>query len=219
MRKRGEPFVERDVTLVVKTFERPDAVRRLVESDHRFYPEMPIVVVDDSAEPLDPVPATITRYCRLPFNGGAALGRNVGLRAATTPYVLFADDDHVFGPETDLQKMQRVLRRTNFDLVSCASIEHRTDRSDVWVKRFDGTFDVVDGVFVYRTGDNRGYANGLPVYDAVLDFFMAKRERLGEDPWDARMKIGPEHGDFFMTLKERGVRCTSLSATAVHHYA
>ena len=41
--------LERDVTVLVKTFERPEALRRLVTSIRRFYKRMPIVVVDDSA--------------------------------------------------------------------------------------------------------------------------------------------------------------------------
>jgi glycosyltransferase involved in cell wall biosynthesis len=215
----GDSSVERHVTLVVKTFERPNAIRRLVASVRRFYPGMAIVVVDDSAEPLEPVPDGITDYCRLPFNSGAAMGRNVGLRRVKTPYVVFADDDHVFGPETDLQKMFRALRRTSFDLISCTSLEHRPGTTDVWVKRFEGTLDLVDGVLWHRTGATRGYVEGFPVYDVVLDFFMARRDRLGKDPWDPRLKIGPEHPDFFMTLKERAVRCTTLSGVAIHHYA
>ena len=37
--------VEREVTVVVKTFQRPDALRRLVASIRRYYPAIRILVV------------------------------------------------------------------------------------------------------------------------------------------------------------------------------
>ena len=48
--------VERDITVVVKTFERPECLRRLVSSIRRFYPGIPVFVVDDSREALEPPP-------------------------------------------------------------------------------------------------------------------------------------------------------------------
>src|SRR5205823_5665748 len=66
-RARGPPLSEeREVTVVVKTFQRPEALRRLVASIRRFYPDIGLFVVDDSEEPLEPVPPGITRYWHLP---------------------------------------------------------------------------------------------------------------------------------------------------------
>jgi glycosyltransferase involved in cell wall biosynthesis len=210
--------VERDVTLVVKSFERPHAPLRLVESVRRFYPEMAIVLVDDSATSIQGIPDDV-EHCRLPFNSGAAAGRNEGLRRVRTPYVLFADDDHVFGEETKIERMLRVLERTDFDIVSCRSLEHRPDEAHPWEKHFAGTLDLADGLLRHCIGATRGYRNGLPVYDIVLQFFLADRARLGEDPWDPRLKIGPEHQDFFLTAKKRGLSSTKISRSAIHHYA
>ncbi len=211
--------VEREVTLVIKTFERPTALGRLIESVRRFYPSMPVLVVDDSAQPLHPLPAGVTRYSHLPFNSGASFGRNFGLRQVETEYVLFADDDLVFGPKTDLCKMLRVLRKTAFDVVSCVWLElDPLTGAETGVKWFEGTTDVVDKVYIHRYGATRGYIDGFAVYDVVHDFFMADRERLGRDPWDPRLKIGPEHPDFFLTLKQRGLLCTRLRSACVYHY-
>ena len=38
--------VERDITVVVKTFERPDALGRLLSSIRERYTRIPIVVAD-----------------------------------------------------------------------------------------------------------------------------------------------------------------------------
>lgn len=210
--------VERDITVVVKTFERPDALRRLVASIRRFYSHVAVLVVDDSAESLEPVPASITRYLYEPHNSlGAAGGRNCGLRRVDTPYVLFCDDDMVFERRTDLGRMLHVLESTPFDLVSCVWLDH-----DPWTgicrgpRRFEGTLDTEDGVLVHRLGETRGMVDGLPVFDVVHQFFIASRERLGDDPWDAELNLS-EHYELFLSLKERGLLSTRLLDVVVQH--
>ena len=211
--------VERDVTVLVKTFERPDCLERLVSSVRRFYPRIPVLVVDDSAEPLDPVPAGITRYVHFPYDSlGLSEGRNLGLKQVETPYVLLTDDDLVFGRRTDLQKMLRTLQTTTFDLVSCRWMDHDPWRSvRRGIRRMEGTADIVDGVFVRRLGYPSAWVDGLPAYDVVQNFFVASVERLGEDPWDRRLRL-MEQNEFFLSLKERGLLCTSLPDVLVYHY-
>ena len=203
--------LEADVTVLVKTFERPDALRRLLASIRSFYPRMPIVVVDDSAEPLEPVPESITRYVHAPYNSlGAAAGRNLGLTHVETPYVLVSDDDMVFERRTDVGRMLFRLETTSFDVVSCVWLDY-----DPWrgicrgVRRFEGTLDIEDGVLVHRLGATRGELDGLPVYDVVHQFFVASVDRLGAAPWDAELNLS-EHYELFLSLKERGLRCTRL---------
>jgi hypothetical protein len=218
-RGRAAADVERDVTVVVKAFERPDCLRRLVASIRRFYPQIAILVVDDSASPLDPVPEGVTRYFHLPYDSaGHGGGRNFGLRHVETDYVLFCDDDMVFGRKTDLRKMLRALETTRFDVVSCSWMDH-----DPWTgvrlgaNRFEGTLEIADGVLVHRYGATRGTIDGLPVFDVVHQFFMARRGRLGDDPWDPEVRF-VEHAELFLSFKERGLLCTRLADVAVYHY-
>ena len=49
-------------------------------------------------------------------------------------------------------------------------------------------------------------------------FFVAPADVLRRDPYDERLKIGTEHVEFFLRLKERGVLCTRLPDAVVHHY-
>jgi glycosyltransferase involved in cell wall biosynthesis len=212
--------VERDLTVLVKTFQRPDALRRLVASIRRFYPNIGVFVVDDSAEPLEPVPEGITRYWHLPFDSlGLAAGRNFGLRQVETENVLVCDDDMVFGRKTDLAKMLRTLLTTRFDIVSCMWMDHDPWRSiRRGYRRYEGTLEIVDGTLVHRLGATRGTVDGLPVFDIVHQFFVASTQALGPDPYDARLKIGAEHVEFFLAIKERGLLCTRLPDAVVYHY-
>lgn len=209
--------VEACVTLVVKTFERPHVLERLVGSVRAQYPSMPLYVVDDSRTPLDPVPDGITVYWHLPFDSGLAHGRNFGLRHVETEYVVFSDDDLVFTERTDLRKMLGALRDTAFDVVGCAYLDHQPGKPP-FVNWYEGTIDIVDGVQTHVRGACRGYLDGFPVYDVLHNFFMARREALGDDPWDAELKSGgAEHIDFFLTIKDRGLRCTRLPSVVVEH--
>lgn len=218
--RAGSPWadLEGDVTVLVKTFERPDALRRLLSSIRSFYPRLPIVVVDDSADPLEPVPESITRYVHASYNSlGAAGGRNLGLTHVQTPYVLVCDDDMVFERRTDVGRMLFRLETSSFDVVSCVWLDF-----DPWrgicrgVRRFEGTLDIEDGVLVHRLGATRGEIDGLPVYDVVHQFFVASVERLGPAPWDADLNLS-EHYELFLSLKERGLLCTRLPDVFVQH--
>jgi hypothetical protein len=211
--------VETDVTIAVKTFQRPEALLRLLESIRRLYPAVAVHVVDDSERALEPVPDVITRYWHLPFNSlGVSAGRNFSLRHVETEYVLVCDDDMVFGRRTDLGEMLRTLISTRFDLVSCMWMDHEPWRSiRRGFRRYEGTLEIEGDTLVHRLGATRGTVDGLPVFDIVHQFFVASVATLGPEPWDARMKVAGEHVDFFLGLKERGFLCTRLPNVVVHH--
>lgn len=221
MRRPRAPLteVERDVTILVKTFERPDALARLVASIRQFYPHIDVLVIDDSASPIEPMPEGVTRYFHLPYeSAGLAGGRNFGLRHVRTDYVLICDDDVVFRRKTDLRRMLRTLQTTSFDIVAARWMDH-----DPWTgvklghRRTEGAVDLIQGNLVRRLGVSRGRIDGLPVFDVVPNFFMAATERLGQDPWDAQLNF-LEHVEFFIKQKERGLLSTSLSDVVFYHH-
>ena len=210
--------VERKVTVLVKTFERPDSLHRLLTSIRRFYPRIPVLVVDDSASPLEVIPADV-RYFHLPYDSvGLSGGRNFGLRHVETEYVVICDDDMVFGPKTDLGRMLHVLGTTRFDLVSCRWMDHDPWRSIRQGRsRIEGTAELVDGDLVRRLGVSRERVDGLPVYDVLPNFFMASVERLGDEPWNERLKL-IEHVEFFMAMRDRGLLGTRLPDVVIYHH-
>jgi len=217
--KTEDDELGRQLTILVKTFERPDCLARLLASVRNFYPRVPVLVVDDSAAPLDPVPAGITSYLHEPHNSlGIAGGRNFGLRHVQTKFVLICDDDMVFVPETDVRKMLRTVETTPFDIVSCRWLDHDPWRDiPLGHRRFEGTSEIVGRDLVRRLGTASGTLDGLPVYDMVAQFFVAAVDRLGPDPWDAQLNL-QEHVEFFLAMKERGLLSTRLSDVVVEHH-
>lgn len=86
------------ITAIIKTVERPYAVKRLVKSIRRRYPSLKAIVVDDSRE------LTILNdvyMITMPYNTGILAGRNQALDEATTLYFLLLDDDFVFSIGND----------------------------------------------------------------------------------------------------------------------
>src|SRR5690349_8798423 len=100
--------VDDRLTIVIKTFERPRTIERLVDSIRRMYPSVPTVVVDDSRAPRE-LPGVETIV--LPFDQGVSIGRQTGLDRVRTPYVMMLDDDFVFFSATRLGRALAKLER------------------------------------------------------------------------------------------------------------
>ncbi|OAD22917.1 beta-1,4-N-acetyl-galactosaminyl transferase 1 [Candidatus Thiomargarita nelsonii] len=190
----------------------------MVKSIRKYYDKIPIIVVDDSEKALSPIFPEISEYYHLPFDQGLSYGRNYALNKVKTKYVLICDDDMVFTKKTRLERMYQVLGKTDFSIVSCNLIDHKIN-SELrrGILRYEGTFEVENGMYKLFLGKNRGFKDRLPLYDIVRNFFMAKTEKIGEKPWDERLKV-IEHEDFFLTMKEKNLLCTKLDDVFVCHY-
>jgi GT2 family glycosyltransferase len=87
------------VTAVVPTHNRPDMMRRAVQSilDQEYDGDVEVIIVFDACEPFDPpVDVPARRKVRTVVNShtrGLAGARNTGIDAASYDYVAFLDDD------------------------------------------------------------------------------------------------------------------------------
>jgi len=101
-------------SIVIATYERADALRDAVASveGQSRQPEQ-VIIVDSSAGAES---EAVSRECRLPViyqraeRPSAAVQRNQGFRAVTTPLVAFIDDDVVLAPDT-FEKLCSVFER------------------------------------------------------------------------------------------------------------
>jgi len=197
--------------IVVKSFMRHTALAGLISSVRRFYPSLPILVVDDSfkhGETSDEAERVksmsgVTWYS-MPFDSGLPAGRNRGVRASSAEFVILCDDDMVFTPQTDLTALLVGLNKTDVDIFGGLSRRKGKEASN-WCGRLElkrsvlvmrplGTpVEVVAGIRFRRS-------------DITYNFFAARREFLLAHPWDERFKIGGEHLDSFLAWKAAGVK-------------
>lgn len=90
-----------EVTAVITTHDRPDAVQEALASVHaETYPDLECVVVDDGGKFELPATAGSAIEVRVVRGGelGVAAARNLGLAAARGEFVIFLDDDDVALP-------------------------------------------------------------------------------------------------------------------------
>jgi len=176
------------VTVLIKTFERPVLLRRLVSSIRRMYPTVPVIVVDDSREPTClPDVQTIA----LPFDQGVSAGRQAGLDRVQTAYVMVLDDDFVFYRGTRIERAVDVLdRQPRVDLVGGQLI-------DLPYLRFrEPPLGRIFATSATPREPIGSTIDGLPVCDKVANFYVARTESIRRVGWTPALRR-LDHADFF----------------------
>jgi len=179
--------LDEQVTVLIKTFERPAILRRLVASIRRGYPSIPVIVVDDSREPTRlPDVETIV----LPYDSGVSAGRQAGLDHVQTPFVLVVDDDYVFLPTTTLAPaVEKLVRNTLIDILGGMRIDLPLFRC--WKLPDGRKFKTPQPLVpIGSTIDD------LLVCDFIANFYIARTERLRLVGWDEQIRR-LDHSDFF----------------------
>ena len=210
--------VSKVVTVIMKTFQRPVTARRAVEHLRRYYPEIRLLVADDSREDLAFEHPDV-EVVRLPFDSGISRGRNALLERVETEFFLVMDDDNWFSRQTKLGLMLGILERERFDIFAChVYLRRHTER--LFPKRKlngfflnlrleDGTFTMIDGCHQQR--------RAWRVCDLVENFFLARTQRVRDlGGWDERLKIA-EHTDFFLRAQRAGLKVGYTPLAGVDH--
>ncbi|XP_032276803.1 beta-1,4 N-acetylgalactosaminyltransferase 1 isoform X2 [Phoca vitulina] len=187
------------VTIATKTFLRYNRLRALIASIRRFYPTVTVVIADDSDKPESISGPHIEHYL-MPFGKGWFAGRNLAVSQVTTKYVLWVDDDFVFTARTRLERLVDVLERTPLDLVGGAVRE---------ISGFATTYRQMLSVEPGAPGrgnclrQRRGFHHelvgfpGCVVTDGVVNFFLARTDKVREVGFDPRLSR-VAHLEFFL---------------------
>jgi GT2 family glycosyltransferase len=204
-------------TAIVKTFERPRSLDRLVRSIRRHYPYLRVLVGDDS---MKPYPRGDVDYVRLPVDIGVAAGRNALLEMVETPYFVTLDDDFAFTVQTRLERLLETLQRHDAVLAAGDLVECK--QRFAW--RVERRRQVYQGV-IRREGDavrlERGHSGSVGdafQCDVTPRFFLAHTEairRIGG--WFAPLKAD-DHEELFFRLKDEGLRVLHRPDVVAEHW-
>ncbi len=185
-------LVDSELTAVIKTFERPKVLNRLIESIKRFYPHMKVIVVDDSRAPSD---LDGVEMIAMPYNSGISAGRNRALEMVKTRYVLFLDDDFIFYHKTELEPALQLMEKyQQIDIMGGEVVNLPSFKSSDYRKAN------LHPTLLRSVLPIGSEISGMPVYDKVPNFFVARPERLKLVGWDEQLKK-IEHADFFTRAK------------------
>lgn len=172
------------VTLIVKTFERPQCIKRLVYSIKLKYPNLKIIVADDSKYLID-IPGV--EHLVMPYDSGVSAGRNLALSKVTTEYVVTLDDDFVFTDKTCLEKWIDILDKTELDIIGGNVDGH---------PNYYASLHIEDNALVFKPSPV-GSEKGFPLWNIVLQFWMGRTDKIKEiGGWDEEFKT-VDHIIFF----------------------
>jgi GT2 family glycosyltransferase len=206
------------VTVIMKTFQRPRTAARAVEHLRRYYPEIRLLVADDSRDALA-FHHPGAEVVRLPFDSGVSRGRNTLLERVETEYFLLMDDDNWFSRRTRLGRMLGILERERFDILA-GHVYFRRHTERLFPKRRlngycmnlrleGGTLSMIDAL--------HPKPRAWRVCDLVENFFLARTQRVREmGGWDDRLKIA-EHMDFFLRARRAGLKVGFTPLAGVDH--
>ncbi|XP_072511295.1 beta-1,4 N-acetylgalactosaminyltransferase 1 isoform X2 [Notamacropus eugenii] len=187
------------VTIATKTFLRYDRLRNLITSIRRFYPTVTVIIADDSEQP-EPISGPHIEHYLMPFGKGWFAGRNLAVSQVTTKYMLWVDDDFIFTGRTKLERLVDVLERTSLDLVGGAVRE---------ITGYSTTYRQLMSIEPGGSGwgdcltQRRGFHHELPgfpgcvVTDGVVNFFLARVDKIREIGFDPRLSR-VAHLEFFL---------------------
>lgn len=180
------------VTIATKTFLRPHKLKVLLKSIREYYPDVTVIVADDSKKPLA-IKDDYVEYYTMPFGKGWFAGRNLAISQVTTKYVLWVDDDFVFNEKTKIEVLVDVLEKTELDVVG-GSVLGNVFQFRLLLEQSEG------GDCLHKKPGWFQRLDGFPscvVTSGVVNFFLAHTERLlrvGFDPLLQRVA----HSEFFI---------------------
>lgn len=180
------------VTIATKTFLRPNKLMVLLRSIRDYYPDLTVIVADDSKKPLD-IQDKHVEYYTMPFGKGWFAGRNLAISQVTTKYVLWVDDDFLFNNKTKIEVLVDVLENTQLDVVGGSVLGNVFQFKLFWEQTEQG------GCLHRRPGffqPLEGFP-GCVVTSGVVNFFLAHTERLRRVGFDPRLKR-VAHSEFFV---------------------
>ena len=205
------------VTAIIKTFERPRALQRLIRSIRRYYPRLKIVVGDDSFRPY---PRKDVRYLRLSPDVGASAGRNALLQQVETPYFLQLDDDFEFNEATRIESLQEVVESGQADLAGGDCLRCKRKFCGLLTRRkpspYHGFIKLKNGQLTMHRSESDGQS--VHLCDIVAQFFVARIEDvLSIGGWDAELKT-EEHEEFFLRFGQHGFQSAFCPNVKVWHW-
>ncbi|XP_002733029.1 beta-1,4 N-acetylgalactosaminyltransferase 1-like [Saccoglossus kowalevskii] len=191
------------VTVVSKTFERYECVKRLISSVNTFYPNVTILVADDSRE-KQKLDGNNLKHFLMPFLEGYNAGKNLLVSQVRTKYFLWVDDDFVFTNDTILERFVEKLESSTaeLDLVAGLILHHGNVVEDFSEKAW------TDVAYARGNGSGCLIRRRTPVVtlkefpncklkDMVINFFMAKTEAVRKVGFDLTFERFA-HREFFV---------------------
>jgi hypothetical protein len=193
------------LTAIVRTCERPAGIERLVRSVRRLYPQLRLLVADDSRQPR---PLEGADWVRLPADIGVGAARNAALARVRTPFFLLLEDSMELTRRSKLERLLELVVHGRVDIAAgdCLSCVRRfaifTSRKP---DSSHATFEFGSDGLTLRAGHRLTVESCLSV-DLAHNFFVARTDRVrAMGGWDPQLLVD-ERLEFFVRAQRFGLR-------------
>lgn len=192
--------VDQLVSAVIPTRNRPELVRRAVQSALRqTYSNLEVVVVVDgpdraTVETLKAMRETRLRIVALPVNVGGCEARNIGVRAARGQWIALLDDDDEW-ESTKTEKQVTLAGQDDRVVITC--------RTTV---RFENHDYVIPAPLPQESEPISEYLFGRPTNVLLTSSYLCSKRLLLDFPWGKGLS-GIQDMDWILrVLTEKGSR-------------
>lgn len=230
----------KDVSILIKTLERPEQLINQLHSIQKYQFNGPIIIGDDSKVPykekvLALFPKLDITYVTMPFDTGTAEGRNIMLQYTKTPLFVLCDDDFIFEPRTRLPLMRKMLLENNLDLLGGVFrqyyLKSRKEKLKFtisnWIFKNFNILIPSTGIFEYSANfelvgtscvmEKMEYKDPFTICDMTHNFFIARTDKVTAfNGWNPLLK-GGEHQNFFIRAKLNGLKVATTRLCGVVH--
>lgn len=202
-----------DITVLIKTFERPICIAWAITSLRTYFPTIKVLVCDDAKIPLfddqyEPLPGV--KWLRKPYTEKhtAGAGRNYLIRHVDTKYFFLTDDDTQFVLKTDIRAMWSFLEEHYYDIVGATETPWSYGAA---------TFEIKDKKLVQNHYAHYGKITENTVKcDRVVNCFLALTKNVSPVQWEEA--IGKNtHADFFYRAKLQGLKVAQMGGIHMTH--
>lgn len=197
--------MEENVTICIKSFNRQCKTKRLYKSIRKYYPNIRILIADDSKIPLE-IPGAEIIY--LPFNSGLPQGMIATLNKVETPYHIRLDDDMLFVPQTHFPDLLRLLQE--HEEVDMASVTCEKPLQ----KSADGYLRINMGKPMKIPVGTKIGKNCI-VSAKVPNCFVARTESVREVGYDPNIRL-MDHQEFFFRAAGKIVAVIDPTSYILH---
>lgn len=238
----------KNITIVIKTFNRMDALTRLLKSAENRFKDIPIIIVDDSKKDykkqiLKKFPDLKIKYIVESFDIGLSKGRNILIDNVETDYFLLCDDDFEFDERTKIFEYLDIAQKNNIDILG-GVVYNRffidSIYSFLWTfksfKRIKSVLKKDEIISIYNgnyyidednlninvvINNNFNNFNSKDLYDTDIcsNFFIANTKKIKNiGGWTPELLKVGEHEFFFWKAKLNNIKIAFSPNFGVVHY-
>ena len=205
------------LTAIVRTSDQPQAIRRLVKSVRKFYPQLRLLVADDSHAPQKLKGIDVLQ---LPADSGRGACQNALLARVRTPYFLMLEDVAELHRGTLVEHLLQLVVDDKLD-IAAGDITECSKRLVFFTRRRPapqhGLCEFAGSSLKLRPG-TRTRGEGYAWCDIVGNFFVARTSKVRNlGGWDAELH-NDQSEEFFVRAHRQGLRVGLAPEIDVWHW-